>query len=876
MIAVTGQVDLARLLLDLLVVLVAAKLAAEVCDRIRVPAVLGEILAGILIGPSVLHLVELGGDRGVSIAVLAELGVLLLLVSVGMEMDLGELGKVGGAAMTVAVIGVVVPFAAGIGVALAFGTTTNTAVFLGAALTATSVGITARVLGDLRALATLEARIVLGAAVADDVLGLVILTVVVKLVTGDSVGIGTVASTLGIAIAFLAITGVAGVMGVPRLWRALATRISATTLTVVSFALMIAFAALADVANLAFIIGAFVAGLALGRTDQHARIAADFGSVSHILVPVFFVGIGIDADLGAMTDPAVLGLAATLTAVAVVGKLVAGVGVRRRADRVLIGIGMIPRGEVGLIFAAIGLSNAVLDDEQYGALLIVILLTTVMTPPLLRWRLNTSSADERSDSSSRDDEPPEGWLGIDDIDGRRRVRLHGNPPDDRFVPLALGAARLAADADPSDELLAWFAARRHVVPTWQQDDAAALVEVLRHPHPRSWRFLEATGVLAAALPEVDDAFRQRRSDLSDLDPLGSFRFSPSALLGDEEDPVVWLAAFAATFTTRHDELVALAARLVPPGSAERLVAVVEDARLLARRALDVSAIDDRDVLQLATHVADADHVRRVRATALATQGLNDDSEVRLDALTERIVDALAHPELLGGEASDLAGARLAAALRTVEDPAVRDRLTASPPTHLLAHDVDALVRQATLVEPAPRPGTARAAVTPLTEADHWQVELVCRDVDGVLARMADVLFERGLDVLSADVATWGDGSVLGAFVVRSAERPPAAELGQELARHLSGRLRTTVSGDVEVTFDDEALPWHTVCIATGPDRPGAFRAVAHAFARAGIVVHSAHLATVDGSVVDRFAVTDRRGRRLDATAHARVRATLRG
>src|SRR5688572_15037868 len=172
------------MLLDLAIILVAAKLAAELCERVNVPAVVGEIVVGILIGPSVLGWIPADSEP---IIALAELGVLLLLVQVGMEMDLAELGRVGRASMTVAVIGVAVPFVLGGGVALGFGETGNTALFIGAALTATSVGITARVFGDLRALATTEARVVLGAAVADDVLGLLILTVVVKIVTGDNV-----------------------------------------------------------------------------------------------------------------------------------------------------------------------------------------------------------------------------------------------------------------------------------------------------------------------------------------------------------------------------------------------------------------------------------------------------------------------------------------------------------------------------------------------------------------------------------------------------------------------------------------------------------------------------------------------------------------
>ena len=216
MAAATESVDVARLLLDLLVVLAAARLAAEIAERLRIPAVLGEIAAGVVIGPSVLGLIEVSGDRGVSIGIIAEIGVLLLLLQVGMEMDIGELSKVGKASLSVALIGVALPFAGGTIAGIALGEDTKTAIFLGAALTATSVGITARVFGDLRALATSEARIVLGAAVADDVLGLVILTVVVKVVTGGSVGFGTVAGTLGLALAFLVVTGVVGLLLVPR------------------------------------------------------------------------------------------------------------------------------------------------------------------------------------------------------------------------------------------------------------------------------------------------------------------------------------------------------------------------------------------------------------------------------------------------------------------------------------------------------------------------------------------------------------------------------------------------------------------------------------------------------------------------------------
>src|SRR3954462_1388394 len=203
--------DVTEVLLHILVVLLAAKLAAEAAERISVPPVLGEIVVGIVIGPSMLGLV--GSDE--VLRVLGELGVILLLLQVGLEMDLGELRSVGRASLTVATVGVVVPFAGGIGASYAFGVDGNEALFIGAALTATSVGITARVFGDLRALASVEARTVLGAAVADDVMGLVILTVVVRIVEVGSVSVGTVAWVVIVAAGFLTVSSIAGVRLAP-------------------------------------------------------------------------------------------------------------------------------------------------------------------------------------------------------------------------------------------------------------------------------------------------------------------------------------------------------------------------------------------------------------------------------------------------------------------------------------------------------------------------------------------------------------------------------------------------------------------------------------------------------------------------------------
>src|SRR3954468_10390094 len=286
--------DVTDVLLDILIVLVAAKVAAEIAERINVPPVVAEIVAGVVIGPSVLGFV--GSEQ--TLAVLGELGVILLLLGVGMEMDLGELGAVGRASMTVAVIGVAIPMVGGYFVASALGHDSNQSLFMGAALAATSVGITARVFSDLRALATVEARTVLGAAVADDVLGLVILTVVVRLVSEGSVSIADVAVIVLVAVGFLVITAFLGSKFAPGFFAFLDRHAkSAGTVVALALAFTLAFAELADVAKLAPIVGAFVAGLALSRSSAKERIERELAPVGHLFIPVFFLGIGIEAQV---------------------------------------------------------------------------------------------------------------------------------------------------------------------------------------------------------------------------------------------------------------------------------------------------------------------------------------------------------------------------------------------------------------------------------------------------------------------------------------------------------------------------------------------------------------------------------------------------
>ncbi|HSB85265.1 MAG TPA: cation:proton antiporter [Ilumatobacteraceae bacterium] len=884
MTAAVEAVDLGRLLLDLMIVLAAAKLGAELSEKLRIPAVLGEIVAGVIIGPSVLDAVTLDGSRGVSIAVIGEIGVLLLLLQVGMEMDLGELGKVGRASLCVAVIGVALPFVGGTVAGLAMGRSSTTSVFLGAALTATSVGITARVFGDLRALATTEARVVLGAAVADDVLGLVILTVVVKIVDGGDIGIGTIVGTLGLAVGFLVLAGVVGLTLVPKVLAVVYRKSSSgAAATVAALVITLGFAQLADAAKLAFIIGAFMAGLALGRSDHNERISGDLGVIGNVFIPVFFVQIGINTDLEAMAKGRVLGLAALLFVVAVIGKLASAWGsAGTRADRLLIGIGMIPRGEVGLIFASIGLSSGVLGGDLYGALLLVMLLSTVITPPLLRMRIGATGERARRDAPPPTPEPATGWLSVTD----GIIHLNGIPAVNLTVPLALQAAARSAHARPGPELLEWFTDHDHEPLAWTKDDTAALIRLLRSHEPRGWRLLELTGVLERAVPEVAAAMRRRRADVSDLDPVGALRFHTAERLdhlaietGHPSDELV-LAALAADVC--RDAMppepcsIALLTRLVLPDEAQRIAAIVNDARLLRASASAPSRFDEREMLQLVTHLGTPKHARDSYQLALALGGLATWQREALDEQHALIQEGLQHPELTGSEANNLAAARRLAAQRLLAEANAIERLRHAPTSYVLSQTAEELARQARLVEPLPRSGAVRVAVSPEPEPDHWKIDVACRDAEGLLAHLTNVLTGRGLDIVDATIATWPDGAVLDTFVVLARSRPRAKELSEEFESSLRRSLRLPVATGLIAEFDNEALPWHTACDVIGPDQPGALLAISAAFARAKVVVHTARVSTREGTIYDRFTLSDRLDRKLDAAAMERVQRSLAG
>ncbi len=392
----------------LAVMLAAAKLAGDLAMRLGQPAVLGELVAGVVLGN--LRLVGVrwfdGFATNPSIDILAQLGVLILLFQVGLESTVRDMLKVGGQSLLVALLGVATPFVLGwgVGAVLLPGHSPYAHAFLGATLTATSVGITARVLSDLGKSRSAEARVILGAAVIDDVLGLVILAIVGGAIEaadrGTTLDVGGVAKVLVTALAFLGGALALGVAVSPRLFR-FASRLRGrgvllTTAVVFCFVL----AALAAGVGLAPIVGAYAAGLIL--EDVHFRDFTERGEhrleelvepVAAVLVPVFFVLMGMRVELAAFARADVLGLAALLTAAAILGKQACALGAFGGGlDRLSVGIGMIPRGEVGLIFASIGTTlrigtERIIDAGVFSAVVIMVIVTTMATPPALKWSL---------------------------------------------------------------------------------------------------------------------------------------------------------------------------------------------------------------------------------------------------------------------------------------------------------------------------------------------------------------------------------------------------------------------------------------------------------------------------------------------------------
>ena len=402
---------LAGVLLSLITVYLAAKIGGELCARINLPPVLGELIGGVVVGVSALQLIVFPEGAGESSSVLMRLvestsnlgteglltvfrgeGVIILLFEIGLESDLKELIRVGPQAAVVAVIGVVFPFALGTtGLIALFHIATVPAVFAGAALTATRIGITAKVLAELQRLSSKEGQIIIGAAVLDDVLGIIVLAVVASLAKTGEIEIANVAILIVSAAAFLVGAIFLGRLLSP-LFVGLVNQMKTRGELIIS-SLVFAFALsyIAATIQLEAILGAFAAGLILAETPKHKELEEQIVPISDMLVPVFFVTVGARTDVSVLNplDPANregLIIASFLVIVAIIGKIVTGFAVfgQDGINKLAIGIGMIPRGEVGLVFAGVGSASGVLSEALEAAIIVMVILTTFIAPPLLR------------------------------------------------------------------------------------------------------------------------------------------------------------------------------------------------------------------------------------------------------------------------------------------------------------------------------------------------------------------------------------------------------------------------------------------------------------------------------------------------------------
>lgn len=380
------DLNVVHFLANILVILFSAKVCGELAERWRQPAVLGELLGGVILG---FGFFTFFSPSDPALVLMAEFGVILLLFETGLESDLAKLLRVGPVALAVAAAGVILPFALGYVVMTSMGHGGMKAVFVGAALTATSVGITARVLSDLGKLSTKEAQIVLGAAVIDDVLGVIILSAVEGMAATEKFSwFATIRSTI-LALGFLGVSLWLGPYASTYLLKAVETMRVRGVLIASAICFAFALALIAHSLGTALIVGAFTAGILLARTDHRARIDEAIKPVSDIFVPVFFVMVGAKVKLTdynpfVADNWSMLSLAALLIVVAIAGKFASGWAAwSAPVNRARIGIGMIPRGEVGLIFAQIGLASQVIDQSFYAAVVLMVVVTTFLAPPLL-------------------------------------------------------------------------------------------------------------------------------------------------------------------------------------------------------------------------------------------------------------------------------------------------------------------------------------------------------------------------------------------------------------------------------------------------------------------------------------------------------------
>jgi len=387
----------AEILLCLFAIFVAAQVGAEIAQRIRLPGVVGEIVAGCVIGPSALGVIRPEQiAAGTPLDVLAEIGVVLLLFAVGLETRLDDLKKVGKSAFLVGVLGVIVPFVLGSLWAHGSGFEWTKSLFVAAAFVATSAGITARVLQELGVLARIESRVILGAAVIDDILAMLLLGVVTSLQGGEGINVKGLLFVLAQAIGFVLVIGWLGtrVMRARAHW--LDRPINPLSPLTIVLAICLGLAWLSTEFGLAAIIGAFLAGMIASEMHQREELEHQMQPLLALLTPFFFVITGAKIDLSVFSSGAALWMLAVVTVIAIASKLAGGfLGAWSLGTRsaLIVGVGMVPRGEVGVVIASLGLAAGVFSNQTYAVIVAMSLLTSIVTPPVLQVLLRHAPAD---------------------------------------------------------------------------------------------------------------------------------------------------------------------------------------------------------------------------------------------------------------------------------------------------------------------------------------------------------------------------------------------------------------------------------------------------------------------------------------------------
>jgi Kef-type K+ transport system membrane component KefB len=377
----------AEILLTLFAIFVAAQVGAEIAQRLKLPGVVGEIVAGCVIGPSALALIHPEQIAvGTPLDVLAEIGVVLLLFSVGLETRLADLKEVGKSAFMVGVLGVIVPFALGALWAHGNGFEWTKSLFVAAAFVATSAGITARVLQELGVLSRIESRVILGAAVIDDILAMLLLGVVTSLQDGGGIQIGSLLLVLVQAIAFIAVIGWVGTRVMRRRAHWLDRPINPLSPLTIALAICLGLAYLSTEFGLAAIIGAFLAGMIASEMHQREELEHQMQPLLALLTPFFFVITGAKIDLSVFASSDALWMLLVVTVIAIISKFAGGfLGALSlgRLGATIVGVGMVPRGEVGVVIASLGLAAGVFSNQTYAVIVAMSLLTSIVTPPVL-------------------------------------------------------------------------------------------------------------------------------------------------------------------------------------------------------------------------------------------------------------------------------------------------------------------------------------------------------------------------------------------------------------------------------------------------------------------------------------------------------------